>query len=146
MWHDGYLEKQKGDRNAKLLLAELEREPDNVYFLFQLALEYSSSGQPEKAFDRLQKAFALVNPGDPSAPNIAVDFLYTIMELKKFESGIEVVAKAEKYLEDFPDFFLVRGLFFMNLIRSNPGEIHFRIAEDRTEFPALPGAGQVGKA
>jgi len=120
LWHDGYLEMQKAERNMKLLAAELERQPDNVYFLFQLAVEHTSIGQPEMAFGCLQKAFALAKPGDPSAPNIAVDFLYTIMELKKFEIGLEAVAKAEKYLGDFPDFFLARGLFFMNLIRSHP--------------------------
>jgi glycosyltransferase involved in cell wall biosynthesis len=120
LWHDGYLEMRKADRNTKLLEAELEREPDNVYFLFQLALEHNAAGQPGKAFDCLQRAFASAKPGDPSAPNIAVDFIYTVMELKKFEVGIEAVARAEKYLGDFPDFFLARGLFFMNLIRSNP--------------------------
>jgi glycosyltransferase involved in cell wall biosynthesis len=123
LWHDGYLDiPKKGDRNMKLLLVELERDPDNVYYLFQLAAEYNAIGQPEKAFGCLQKAFARVKPGDPSAPNIAVDLLYTIIELKKFEAGIGVVAGAEKYLGDFPDFFLVRGLFFMNLIRSNPAK------------------------
>jgi glycosyltransferase involved in cell wall biosynthesis len=122
LWHDGYLEKQKWDRNIKLLSAELERDPDNVYFLFQLALEHNSIGQPEKAFDCLQKAFALMKAGDPSAPNIAVDFLYTIIELRRFEAGIEVVARADKFLGDFPDFLLVRGLFFMNLVRSNPAK------------------------
>jgi tetratricopeptide (TPR) repeat protein len=123
LWHDGYVDLQrKGDRNMKLLLAELERDPDNVYFLFQLASEYNAISQPEKAFGCLQKAFARVKPGDALAPNIAVDFLYTIMALKKFEAGIEAAARAEQYLGDFPDFFLVRGLFFMNLIRSNPAK------------------------
>ncbi len=125
LWHDGYLEMQKdkkGDRNMKLLAAELEREPDSVYYLFQMAIEHNAIGQPEKAFGCLQKAFALAQPGDPNAPNIAVELLYTIIQLKEFEAGIEVVALAEKYLGDFPDFFLVRGLFFMNLIRSNPAK------------------------
>jgi hypothetical protein len=123
LWHDGYLGIQKkADRNMKLLAAELEREPDNVYFLFQLAAAHNSSGQPKKALGCLQKAFALMNPGHPSAPYVTVDLLYTIIELKKFEAGIEVVARAEKYLGDFPDFLLVRGLFYMDLIRSNPAK------------------------
>jgi len=120
--HDGYLEVKKTDRNMKLLEAALERDPDNVYVLFQLAVEHNSLGQPEKAFGCLQKAFARARPDDPSAANIAVDFLYTIIELKKFEAGLEVVARAEKYLGGFPDFYLARGLFYMNLIRSNPAK------------------------
>ncbi|MGD0816548.1 MAG: glycosyltransferase [Verrucomicrobiota bacterium] len=120
--HDGYLETRKSDRNLKLLEAELEREPGNVYYLFQLAVEHNAMGQPEKAFGCLQTAFERVKPGDPAAPNITVDFLYTIIELKKFEEGIEVIAEAEKDLGGFADFFLARGLFFMNLIRSNPAK------------------------
>jgi glycosyltransferase involved in cell wall biosynthesis len=122
LWHDGYLEAQKSDRNIKLLTAELARDPDHVYFLFQLAVEHSSLGQTEPALACLQRAFARVKPGDPSAANIAVDLLYALIELKKFEEGIAVVARAEKDCGDFPDFFLARGLFFMNLIRSNPAK------------------------
>ncbi len=122
LWHDGYLETQKADRNIELLTTELERDPDNVYFLFQLATEYTSLGRPEKAFERLQKAFALMKPGHPSAPNIATDLLYSIMALKKFESGIELIARAGEYLGDYPDFLLACGLFYMNLVRSNPAQ------------------------
>jgi glycosyltransferase involved in cell wall biosynthesis len=123
LWHDGYLEThKKADRNVKLLAAELERDPNNVYFLYQLAIEYNSIAQPEKALGCLRKAFALANSTNPSAPNIAVDLLYTIIELKKFDEGINVIAKAEKHFADYPDFFLVRGLFFMHLIRSNPAK------------------------
>ncbi|HEX3988599.1 MAG TPA: glycosyltransferase, partial [Verrucomicrobiae bacterium] len=97
LWHDGYLEPQKkADRNVKLIAGELKRDPNNVYYLYQLALEYNSIGQPEKAFECLQKAFGLVKPADPAAPNIAVDFLYTIIELKKFEEGIKAIERAEK--------------------------------------------------
>jgi glycosyltransferase involved in cell wall biosynthesis len=123
LWHDGYLEtRKKADRNVKLLAAELEIDPNNVYFLYQLAIEYNSIAQPEKALGCLRKAFTLANPTNPSTPNIEVDLLYTIIELKKFDEGINVIAKAEKYLSDYPDFFLVRGLFFMHLIRSNPAK------------------------
>ena len=38
LWHDGYLEVQnRAERNMKLLAAELKHQPDNVYFLFQMA-------------------------------------------------------------------------------------------------------------
>jgi glycosyltransferase involved in cell wall biosynthesis len=145
LWHDGYLENQKAERNMRLLAAELEREPDNVYFLFQLAVEHNSLGQPEKAFGFLQKAFARAQPGDPSAPSIAVDFLYTIMELKEFEAGLEAVAKAEKYLGDFPDFFLARGLFFMNLIRSNPARYVSELPKIEESFQRCLALGETEK-
>lgn len=117
--HDGYLETNKCDRNVRLLLAELEREPDSAYLHFQLALEYTSLDQPEKSFACLQNALARMQPGDPFAPNIVVDFLYAAMALKKFSAGLEVIASAENVLADFPDFHHVCGLFYMNLIRSD---------------------------
>jgi glycosyltransferase involved in cell wall biosynthesis len=120
--HDGYLEAQKSDRNIKLLEAELEREPGNVYLQYQLAIEYSSGEQTEKAFQCLQKAFAGIKYDEPFAPNVVVDLLYTVMAVKKFEVGTGAIAKSEKYWDDFPDFHLVRGLFYMNLIRSNAAQ------------------------
>jgi glycosyltransferase involved in cell wall biosynthesis len=115
--HDGYLETQKSDRNVKLLRAALEREPDNAYLLHQLALEYTSLDQPEKAFPCLQRAFARMQPADPFAPNVVVDLLYAAMAVKQFDAGLEAMARSEKNLFSFPDFHLVRGLFYMNLIR-----------------------------
>ncbi len=119
LWHDGYLETKKSDRNIQLLRAELEREPENPYFLCQLAVEYTSLDQTENAFNCLQKAFAGMKPTDSLAPNIVVDLLYASMALKKFEAGSDAIAKSAKLLEDFPDFHLACGLFYMNLIRSH---------------------------
>ncbi|HLH52262.1 MAG TPA: glycosyltransferase [Verrucomicrobiae bacterium] len=122
LWHDGYLETSKSDRNVKLLQEQLRSSPDNSYFLFQLALEYTSLNRPEQACDCLQKAYATSRLDEPFAPNLVVDYLYALMELKRYETGLQVLQKAEPLLADFPDFYLVRGLFYMNLIRSNPGK------------------------
>jgi glycosyltransferase involved in cell wall biosynthesis len=119
LWHDGYLETKKTGRNVKLLLAALEREPDNAYLLHKLALEYTSLDQPENAFPRLQKAFARMQPADPFAPNVVVDLIYAAMSLKQFDAGLEAIARSEDSLAGFPDFHLARGLFYMNLIRDD---------------------------
>lgn len=119
LWHDGYLETQKSDRNVKLLLAELAREPASAYLLHQLAIEYTSLDQPQNAFPCLQKAFAALTPDDPFAPNVAVDLIYAALALKKFDTGLETILRSEKNLADFPDFHLARGLFYMELIRSD---------------------------
>jgi glycosyltransferase involved in cell wall biosynthesis len=146
LWHDGYLESErKADRNMKLIAGELERDPDNAYFLFQLAREYNSIGQPEKAFGCLQKAMTRVKPGDPWAPNISVDFLYTVIELKRYEEGINAAGRVEDFLSDFPDFFLVRGLFFMNLIRSNPAKYVSELPKIEQSFLRCLALGEDGR-
>ncbi len=122
LWHDGYLETKKTDRNVKMLTAEIAREPQNAYLHFQLALEYTSLGQPQNAFASLQKARAHLKPSDPFAPNVVVDFLYAAMELKQFDAGLEVLRAAENQLADFPDFHHVCGLFYLKFVGSNPAQ------------------------
>jgi glycosyltransferase involved in cell wall biosynthesis len=117
--HDGYLEVNKSDRNVKMLLAELEHDRANAYLLHQLALEYTSLDRPGDAFPCLQEAYRSMRAADPFAPNVVVDLIYTAMKLKDFVPALAVINAMEKTLADFPDFFLVRGLFFMELIRTD---------------------------
>lgn len=119
LWHDGYLNTQKSDRNIKLLLAELAQQPDSAYLAYQLAIEYTALERPEEALRCLQKAFATMTLADSFAPNVVVDLLYTAITLRKFDVGLNAIGKSEDSLDDFPDFHLARGLFYMNLIRSN---------------------------
>lgn len=122
LWHDGYLEAAKSDRNVKLLLQELHTSPQDPYLLFQLALEYSSLNQTSDACRCLEKAFGLLRLDEPFAPNVIVDYLYALMESKSFETALAVIEKASRTAADFPDFHLACGLFYMNLVRSNPAK------------------------
>jgi len=145
LWHDGYLETKKSDRNIKLLLAELEREPDNCYLLYQLAIEYTSLDQPENAFPILQRAFARLDFKEPFAPNVAVDLVYAAMALKKFDAAAEAIAKTEKLFDDFPDFHLARGLFYMNLVRSNAAKYIGALPEIEKSFQRCLHLGESDK-
>jgi glycosyltransferase involved in cell wall biosynthesis len=145
LWHDGYLETQKSDRNIKLLSVELERDPGNSYLLYQLALEYTSLDQAENAFQCLQKSFGRMKQGDSFAPNVVADLLYAAMALKKFEAGIEAIEKSEEFLNDFPDYYLVRGLFYMNLIRSNPAKYAGELPKIEQSFQRCLALGETDK-
>ncbi len=122
LWHDGYLETKKSERNISLLQGELAREPHSAYLQFQLAVEFTSLGRPQDAFACLQKARASMQPTDPFAPNVIVDFLYAAMELKQFDAGLEAIRSSENWLADFPDFHLACGLFYMKYIGSDPAK------------------------
>jgi glycosyltransferase involved in cell wall biosynthesis len=122
LWHDGYLETSKSDRNVRLLRRELEEMPESAYLLFQLGVEYSSLNQTADALRCFRRACELVRPEDPFAPNVVVDYLYAAGELGQFEEGLRVIEQFREKLDDFPDFHLARGLFYMNLVRSDPGK------------------------
>lgn len=145
LWHDGYLERRKIDRNLKMLLAELERRPHDAYLLYQLASEYASLNRPADAFACLQRARERLQPGDPFAPNVAVDLLYAAIDLKEFEPGLAVIRKAGADLDDFPDFHLARGLFYMHLIRCHPAQYVSQLHEIEDSFRRALAIGETDK-
>lgn len=145
LWHDGYLETKKSERNVTLLQAELAREPRNAYLQFQLALEFTSLGRPQDAFACLQKARATMQPSDPFAPNVIVDFLYAAMALQQFDAGLEAIRASENRLADFPDFHLVCGLFYMKYVGSNPAKHIAELPKIEQSFQRSLALGETDK-
>lgn len=145
LWHDGYLETKKTERNLKMLQDELAREPQNAYLHFQLALEFTSLDRTQEAFASLQKARANMKPSDPFAPNVVVDFIYAAMELKQFDAGLEIVRAFENQLADFPDFHLVCGLFHMKYIGSDPARFISEVPKIEQSFRRSLALGETDK-
>jgi glycosyltransferase involved in cell wall biosynthesis len=145
LWHDGYLETQKSERNIGMLQAELAREPASAYLQFQLALEYTSLGRTADAFASLQQARQWLHPSDPYAPNVVVDFLYAAMELKEFQAGLQALLSAENWLSDFPDFHYVRGLFYMRYIGSDPARHLAELPKIEASFRRCLELGETDK-
>jgi tetratricopeptide (TPR) repeat protein len=145
LWHDGYLETQKSERNVRLLQTELARDPRNAYLQFQLALEFTSLGRTRDAFACLQKARAAMQPSDPFAPNVIVDFLYAAMELKEFDAGLEAIRASENRLADFPDFHHVCGLFHMKHVGSDPARHVADVPKIEQSFQRSLALGETDK-
>jgi glycosyltransferase involved in cell wall biosynthesis len=145
LFHDGYLEAGKSDRNITLLLRELEKTPTNSYLLFQLALEYTSLEKTGEACACLEKAFATMRRDEPCAPNIIVDYLYTLAKLNRFDSALALVEKASGVAEDFPDFHLACGLLYMNLVRSNTGKYISYLPQIEASFKRCLALGETDK-
>lgn len=143
--HDGYFTTRNSDRNVKLLLAELAQEPNNAYLAYQLAIEYTSLEKPESALQYLQKACATMKWTDAFAPNVVVDLLYAAMTLKEFDAGLDAIRSSGSHLEDFPDFYLARGLFYMNLIRSNTAKFISELPKIEQSFQRCLALGETEK-
>jgi glycosyltransferase involved in cell wall biosynthesis len=145
LWHDGYLETAKSDRNMKLLLEELQRAPGDAYLLFQLAIECTGLNQTDQACGYLEKAFAISRLDEPFAPNIIVDYLYALTELKRFETALAVIEKTSDSVQDFPDFHLACGLFYMNLVRSNTSKYISFLPKIEESFKRCLALGESNK-
>jgi tetratricopeptide (TPR) repeat protein len=134
LWHDGYLEPTKSTRNIEMLERELSQNPASPYLHFQLAVEYTSLNQPERALPCLQHAFAALRTDEPFAANVAVDYIYALRELDRFEEGLAVIEKAERFSQHLPDYHLACGLFFMELVRSDPSKHIAHLASIEQRF------------
>ncbi|WDF51476.1 glycosyltransferase [Paenibacillus sp. KACC 21273] len=127
IYHDGYFQTNKSDRNIKLLEHVISSNPNDAYMLFQLANEYRILGEYEKANIFFQKSYALITPYDGFKSLLVVGYLYNIIASKSnWKQGLDIISKEINNLSDYPDFYFVCGYFYMELVFSNVNEyIHY---------------------
>ncbi|GBG06360.1 glycosyl transferase family 2 [Paenibacillus agaridevorans] len=114
--HDGYFETTRSERNIPLLLMEIEADPANPYYHYQIAKEYRGLEKHEAARQHLQTSSSLLTKRELYYPNVIVDYLYAMMATKQMEIGIQVINENQQQLNDFPDFHFVRGQFYLDLL------------------------------
>lgn len=119
VYHDGYVYTDKTDRNIKLLLLELERDPLNDYVLYQIGKQYKLRQQLRKAELYFEKSYYLVPLKSWYRHSLIIDYLYTIIGNKSFEKGLQLIETERGRFADSPDFHFACGLFYMDLIFSD---------------------------
>ena len=119
--HTGYYQRSKAERNIPLLLEELASTGDDAYLYYQLAKEYA--GIRDDANSRLcyEKAVALLTGRERYAPNVIVDYLYLLIRLQEYGTGLNLIGKRYDWVQSFPDFHFACGIFYRDLILHDPG-------------------------
>lgn len=120
--HDGYLQEGKNERNLSYLEEAVQKEPDNAYYWYQMAITLRGLMRLEDSlgwFRRLEK-------GGVHNTSYWVDgilrYLYTLMDLGTGELLLEakdVIDRVEPELAGRADFCFVCGLFYMKLVLSD---------------------------
>jgi len=72
LFHDKELKERKFKRTGSILKAELEKDPDNLYYRFQLARSYSAHGDKQEALTEIRKAYNLM----PKDYNLRGKYIY----------------------------------------------------------------------
>ncbi|MEK4463051.1 glycosyltransferase family 2 protein [Paenibacillus sp. FSL H8-0315] len=116
VYHDGYYKTDKSKRNIQLLELALLQVPDETYYLYQLGKEYRLLKDFTKAQEFFLKCYSMSTWRDGFRPQLVVECLYTIIGLKEFEKGLEIIESEISRLADFSDFHFVCGIFFMELV------------------------------
>ncbi|MCQ6563563.1 tetratricopeptide repeat-containing glycosyltransferase family 2 protein [Paenibacillus mendelii] len=118
--HDGYRNTDKSGRNIPLLLSEVEQSPDDSYTNYQLGKEYQGIGQFDTACIYYERAYTCLHGLERYAPNVTVQYLYALKETKRFEEALRIIGARHDWLERFPDYHFACGIFYLDLILSNP--------------------------
>lgn len=114
--HDGYFEKDKFERNSKLLERELKENPYNAYLLYQLGREYKGHKDYSSSSEYFRQAYARITRNEGFYPSLVVEYLYNLLEDGQIKKSIDVIDAEHPYLTDNPDFHFVSGLIFLEAL------------------------------
>ncbi|RJX36999.1 glycosyltransferase family 2 protein [Paenibacillus pinisoli] len=127
--HDGYYEASRSDRNIPLLQMEIDAEPDNPYYHYQIAKEYNGIENYSQAYFHLKKAYTGLSKKEMYYPNTVVDYLYAMISSKQLDDGLGVIQSEAARLDDFPDFHFVCGQYYLDLILSDTAKYVHLLAQ-----------------
>lgn len=119
LYHTGYFNTDKSVRNLKILEMELAENPMNAYIIYQLARQYKTMKQFNDAVNYFRLSYKLTERAEEYFPDLVINYLYTLIDLKQFYPAFEVIEQMDAYLANSPDYQFVRGLFFMNFVLSD---------------------------
>ena len=119
LMHDGYLHIDKSERNLEILFKELEESPKDSYLLYQVAHTLLVAGRKEEALVQYEAYYAGSKLGESYRCTAIVDFMQSIVALKKLERGILLIQEEEKNYHDSPDFNFVCAEFYRELVLSD---------------------------
>lgn len=111
--HDGYFNTNKGKRNIPLLFNEVNKNPNDPYYLFQLGKELRINRQYEEAFNYLFKSYELSNGNSYYYGELVIDLINCGKEIGRQEI-LGVINKNEMILEMVSDFHFAKGLFYLD--------------------------------
>lgn len=119
--HDGYLNTNKFDRNINLLLKELAIYPNDSYILYQVAKTYYVNKDYKNAYAYFDKFYNRFDYNKYEfAKDAIITYLYTLINTKNFEKGLQIIDDNFDKLCSYSDFYFVCGVFFTEIVAYNP--------------------------
>lgn len=119
IFHTGYFNTDKSERNLQLLHSEWEKNKQNPYILYQLGKQYQSMKQIDTASTYFAESFTYIKR-ENYAVDLIVNYLYTLIDKKQFQKAFEIILTEQNWLNRSPDFHFVCGIFYMNYVLYDP--------------------------
>ncbi|MGG1664384.1 glycosyltransferase family 2 protein [Brevibacillus sp. NRS-1366] len=119
VFHDGYYQSDKTNRNVQLLQLALRENPKDHYLLYQIGKEFRLQKDFKKALNYFEKSYKTTTLKDRYRTQLIVEFLYACIGGNNFKKGLEIIESESNMLKSLPDFHFVCGLFYMELVLSD---------------------------
>ncbi|MBM7661586.1 glycosyltransferase involved in cell wall biosynthesis [Bacillus mesophilus] len=109
---DKQLMDRKFNRTKTMLENELEREPNNIYYRYQLAQSYSMHNEFENGYKEIVKAYKLLrtNEQKKSFGYVYLTYVNICLQLSKFYEAIEISNEGCSFIDDFIDLYFVSAV------------------------------------
>ncbi|WP_411682044.1 TDP-N-acetylfucosamine:lipid II N-acetylfucosaminyltransferase [Clostridium thailandense] len=122
LYHYGYdisdkeLMEKKFKRTSELLKGEINKDPENVYYRYQLSVSYSMHGDKKEAWDEIQKAYDLIKDKDDKTKK-TYSYIYNKYAVfgyaqGKYERIIESCKEGIKVRPDYVDLYFFAAQAF----------------------------------
>ncbi|AKN33632.1 glycosyl transferase [Clostridium carboxidivorans P7] len=114
IYHYGYLDeslisKNKNKRNIAILEEQIKKNPQDKFNYFNLANEYSSIGNEEKALENYYKAYEEFDETTGFAPKLIERIVMSNYSLGYYNKAFEFIDIGLKYYPKFTDLYYLKG-------------------------------------
>ena len=107
---------QKVERNNALLLKEIEKEPNEPYFYFQIGQSYNAISDYENSYIYYKKAFELpIDPEQPWLPVMAQAYINALNALERPEEAIAFFTPRYDFFANDAGFLCALGVSYLRI-------------------------------
>ena len=124
--HDGYVDfSHKKGRNRHLLEIELQRNPDNLYYRYQLGKEFEVVEHDyASAAQCYEQVFAKLDLNVSYAHDLITRYLFCLKKTGQFDVAIPLAEQLHEQYHESADFLFVLGDLLLDYIVENPDQVN----------------------
>jgi glycosyltransferase involved in cell wall biosynthesis len=107
LFYDRELRERKFKRTVTILINELKKDPDNVYYRFQLARSYNAHHDMKEAEEEIEKAYQLISANKTQKSSMYVYGTHATILLsnRKWERGVKICSEGLEILPEYLDLY-----------------------------------------
>ncbi len=137
------LSEKKFERTAGILKKELEKDPDNIYYRYQLARSYNAHGDKREALCEIRKAYALISQMKDASKRMFI-FVYITCahiccEQKEYSEALDVCKEGINLRSDLIDLYYLSSFALLHLGREEDAIQYYKYyLEKINNYETLP--------